>query len=66
MSEIAEREALQVNPEELEIRIQILKGQYQDPKMQTELDKPENRRDIEARLLTEKTLARLTAYASKK
>lgn len=65
LSEIAEREGLQVTPEELEIRIQILKGQYQDPQMQAELDKPENRRDLEARLLTEKTLAKLVGYTSK-
>jgi trigger factor len=65
LSEIAEREGLQVTPEELEIRLQILKGQYQDSQMQAELDKPENQRDIESRLMTEKTLARLTEYASK-
>lgn len=56
LSEIAELEGLKVTPEELEIRIQILKGQYQDGSMQAELDKPENRRDVEAQLLTEKTL----------
>jgi hypothetical protein len=33
--------------------------------MRAELDKPENRRDIANRLLTEKTLAVLTNYASK-
>ncbi len=65
LSEIAEREGVKVTPEELEIRRQILKGQYQDPQMQAELDKPENLRDIESRLLTEKTLAKLTEYASK-
>jgi trigger factor len=65
LSEIAEREGLTVTPEELEIRRQILKGQYQDPQMQAELDKPANQRDIEARLMTEKTLAKLTEYASK-
>lgn len=65
LSEIAEKEDLKVTPEELEIRLQILKGQYQDPQMQGELDKPENRRDIEARMLTEKTLERLASYASK-
>lgn len=65
LSEIAEQEGLKVTPEELEIRLQLLKGQYQDAQMQAELDKPANRRDIEARLLTEKTLARLTDYASK-
>lgn len=65
LSEIAAKEGLSVTPEELEIRLQILKGQYQDQQMQAELDKPENRRDIESRLLTEKTLAKLTEYAGK-
>lgn len=65
LSEIADKEGLEVTPEELEIRLQLLKGQYQDPQMQAELDKPANRRDIESRLLTEKTLAKLTEYASK-
>ncbi len=63
LSEIAEAEGLTVTPEELEIRIQILKGQYPDPQMQTELEKPENRRDILSRLLSEKTLAKLKSYA---
>jgi trigger factor len=64
LTEIADREGLLVTPEELEIRLQILKGQYKDPQMQTELDKQENRRDIEARIMTEKTLGKLTEYAS--
>jgi FKBP-type peptidyl-prolyl cis-trans isomerase (trigger factor) len=65
LSEIADKENLQVTPEELEIRMQVLRGQYQDPQMQAEFNKPENIKDIEARLLTEKTLDRLTSYASK-
>jgi trigger factor len=65
LSEIAEREAIKVTPEEVEIRKQILSGQYQDPKMQAELNKTENLRDIEARLLTEKTIEKLIAYAIK-
>jgi len=65
LSEIAEKENLEVMPEELEIRIQTLKGQYQDPKMQEELNKPENRRDIAARMLSEKTVAILASSASK-
>ncbi len=44
---------------------QILKGQYTDPQMQAELDKPDNQRDIKARLLTEKTLQQLTDYSNK-
>ena len=66
LSEVADQEGLSVSPEELEIRLQLLKGQYQDPAMQAELDKPENRRDIAMRMLSEKTIQRLTEYATKK
>ncbi|MGF7228855.1 MAG: trigger factor [Candidatus Saccharibacteria bacterium] len=62
LSEIAEAEKIVITPEELEIRMQLLKGQYPDPQMQAELDKPENRRDIASRLLSEKTLAKLKEY----
>jgi trigger factor len=66
LGEIAEREKITVTPEEIEIRTQLLKGQYADPAMQAELDKPENRRDLTSRLLTEKTLTKLRDYATKK
>lgn len=66
LSEIADLEGIEVTPEELEVRIQLLKGQYKDSAMQTELDKPENRRDIVSRILTEKTLAKLTHYSTAK
>jgi trigger factor len=66
LAEIAEAEGLDVTPEELEIRLQLLKGQYPDQGMQAELDKPENRRDIASRMLTEKTVAKLIDYATKK
>lgn len=65
LSEIAEREEVQVSNEEVEERLQMLKGQYKDVQMRTELDKPENRNEIVSRLLTEKTLAKLVKYASK-
>jgi len=65
LSEIAQKEGLDVTEDELELRIQLLKGQYQDTAMQAELDKPENRRDIASRLLTEKTVAKLTEYVIK-
>lgn len=65
LSEIAEKEKITVTPEELEIRLQLLKGQYPDQQMQAELDKPENRRDIMSRLLSEKTIAKLQDYAAK-
>lgn len=63
---ISDKENVSVTPEELEIRIQLLKGQYPDPAMQAELDKPENQRDIRSRMLTEKTLDKLRGYATAK
>lgn len=66
LAEISDREKIEVTPEEIEVRIQLLKGQYADPQMQAELDKPENRREIEGRLKLEKTLEKLVSYAKKK
>jgi FKBP-type peptidyl-prolyl cis-trans isomerase (trigger factor) len=67
LGEIANLEKITVTPEELEIRLQLLKGQYQqDPNMQAELDKPENQRDIQTRMMTEKTVDKLRSYAAKK
>ena len=64
LSEISEKEKIEITPEELEIRIQLLKGQYaSDPAMQAELDKSEARRNIMSQMMSEKTLARLIDYA---
>ncbi len=63
LSEIAEIEKISVEPEELDIRIQLLKGQYNDEKMQAELDKPENRRDIASRMLSEKVINFLLSFS---
>jgi FKBP-type peptidyl-prolyl cis-trans isomerase (trigger factor) len=65
LGEIAEQEKLEVSETEITERIATLKSRYQDPKMQAELDKPENRRELANRILTEKTVARLVQYASK-
>lgn len=56
LSEIADVEGIDVTPEELEIRIQQLKGQYQDKKMHEQIDLPESRREINARLRSEKVI----------
>jgi len=63
LSEVAEAEGVEVTPEEVEIRLQLMKGQYQDPAAQAELAKPEVIRDIETRIRTEKTLEKLRNYA---
>lgn len=65
LSEIAEAENILVTTEDIDIRLQLLKGQYQDATMQTELDKPETRRELGQRILSEKTIAKLTEYATK-
>ena len=66
LSEIAEKEGITVTPEELEVRLQLMRGQYQDPQMQAELAKPENISGIRNQMLTEKTFKFLTEIASKK
>jgi trigger factor len=56
LSEIADVEGIDVTPEEFEARILQLKGQYKDAKMQEQLDEPESRREINARLRSEKVI----------
>jgi len=56
LSEIAQKEGIKVTPEEFEVRLQLLKGQYQDEAMQTQLDQPEARRDVLSQMLSEKTV----------
>lgn len=65
LAEVSEVENLQVTPEEVTGRVELLKQQYPDPGMQDELNKPEALRDIGARLLTEKTINALVGYATK-
>lgn len=66
LAEIAEKEKIEVLPDELELRVQLLKGQYQDPQMQAELDKPENKRELASRIMSEKTIGLLVGYANTK
>jgi len=66
LSEIAEKEGIDITDQELSQQMQLLASQYPDAKMQAELQKPEARRSIASRLLTEKTIAKLTEYAQSK
>jgi trigger factor len=66
LAEIAEAEKITITPEEFEVRMQLMKGQYQDPQMQAELDKPEARRDVISRMMSEKTIETLKDYATAK
>lgn len=64
LAEIAEKEGIQVTADEVSIRRQLLKGQYTDPQMHSEIDKPEHQRELASRLISEKTIAALVGYAS--
>lgn len=66
LAEIAELENIEVTAEELDLRMQLLKAQYQDAAMQAELDKPESRQNIASRMVTEKTIQKLVDYATTK
>jgi len=65
LGEVAEVEGITYTEQELSDRIKALKGQYDDKQMRTELDKPDNRRELGSRLITEKTISRLVEYAGK-
>jgi trigger factor len=65
LAEIAEKEKIEVMPEEFEMHLQMSKGQYKDEAMRAELDKPENRRELASRLLSEKTIQLLVGFADK-
>lgn len=65
LSEIARAEGVTVTEDDLNVRITLLKGQYTDSKMREELDKPENRQEIAARLHAEKTIDKLLSYVVK-
>ena len=64
LSEIAQQEKIEITDQELTERLQALKSQYKDPAMQAELDKPKAKDDIASQIMTEKTIAKLVAYAS--
>lgn len=64
LSEIAEAEKIIVSPEEFEVRMKVMKNQYKDAAAQAQLDTPEVQRDILARMMTEKTIAAVTSYAT--
>lgn len=67
LSEIAEKEALDITAKELETRMHELEAQHgQDAKMLEELKKPEARRDIASRMLTQKAVAKIVSYVNKK
>ena len=65
LSAIAEQENITLTSDDIDQRVRLLKERYTDKAMRAELDKPENRRDVEGRLLAEKTIAHLVNLVSK-
>ncbi len=67
LSEISEVEGIQLTNEEIDMRLTLLKGQYgSDDAMSSQLDTDEARREIAARMVTEKTIEKLVSYATVK
>jgi trigger factor len=64
ISTVAKDENIKVTPEELEIRLQLMGGQYRDPKIKAELEKAETKQRVTNQLLAEKTLQQLVQKAS--
>ena len=64
LAEAADQEAIDITEQEVDAQMAALRARYPDPQMQAELAKPEARREIASRLMTEKTIAKLTAYAT--
>jgi trigger factor len=65
LAEVAEAEGIAVTDKEVQSQLAALKQQYSDPQMQSELDKPETRREIASRIVSEKTIAKLSDYATR-
>lgn len=66
LAELSKVEAIEVNKDELEERMQQMLGQYGNaPEIIKQLDTPEARRDVANRVLTEKTVDRLIELNSK-
>jgi len=65
LSEIVNKEKLKITDDEIDIRIQLLQGQYQDPQAQAQLSSPEGKQDLANRMLTEKAVNALYEYATK-
>jgi trigger factor len=65
IGEIASELKIRIEPTEIDSRIAALKKQYaSDSAMQAELDKKENRNDLQSRILVEKTIQRLVELNS--
>lgn len=63
LSEIAEKEGLDVTNAEIEDRLGLLRQQYRDPQMLAELARPAAHSQIGSQILTEKTFAAIEKYA---
>lgn len=65
LAEISNEEKINLSSEELQLRIQMLKGQYKDEAAQAELAKPETERQIASQMMTEKTIKKIIDTVTK-
>ena len=65
LAEIANEEKIDITDQEIDLRLQLLKGQYKDEQAQAELAKPEARRQIASQMMTEKTIKKIIDTVTK-
>lgn len=65
LAEIANEEKINVTPDEVKVRLSLLKAQYSDPNAQAELAKPEAESQIASQIVTEKTIAAIVKQVTK-
>lgn len=66
LAELSKAEQIEVSKDELESRLNDLKGQYNERSMQAQMDTPDARRNLANRVLTEKTVDRLVELNQEK
>ena len=65
LAEVSDLEGIEVSAEELEVRLQLLRGQHSnDAQMMAQLNNPEAVNEIASRMVTEKTVEKLVEYAA--
>ena len=66
LTEVAKAEKIELTTEELDEELARLRGQYQDPATQAELNNPETREEMYNHLMASRVIAKLIGYAETK
>lgn len=65
LTEVAKVEQIAVSQADIDVELELLKGQYTDPDMQAELASPDTREEIYNHLMATRTIAKIKEYNEK-